>query len=138
MSSENELTDYMGFQGLLDDEETLVRQTARKFVNKEVLPIIDDFAQKEEFPAHLVKFMGELGFLGPTLPQKYGCAELSNVGYGLLMYELERGDSALRSFASVQGCSCYVSHFFLRQRGAEGPLAASSRPREGDWLFWPD
>ncbi len=103
MSSENELTDYMGFQGLLDDEETLVRQTARKFVNKEVLPIIDDFAQKEEFPAHLVKFMGELGFLGPTLPQKYGCAELSNVGYGLLMYELERGDSALRSFASVQG-----------------------------------
>jgi len=103
MSTENELTDYMGFQGLLDDEETLVRRTAREFVNREVLPVIDDFAQKEEFPAHLVKFMGELGFLGPTLPQKYGCAELSNVGYGLLMYELERGDSALRSFASVQG-----------------------------------
>ncbi len=103
MSSENELTDYMGFQGLLDDEEILVRQTAREFVNKEVLPIIDDYAQKEEFPAHLVKLMGQLGFLGPTLPQKYGCAELSNVGYGLLMYELERGDSALRSFGSVQG-----------------------------------
>ncbi|MBW2684024.1 MAG: acyl-CoA dehydrogenase family protein [Deltaproteobacteria bacterium] len=103
MSTENELTDYMGFQGLLDDEEILVRQTAREFVNKEVLPIIDDYAQKEEFPAHLVQLMGQLGFLGPTLPQKYGCAELSNVGYGLLMYELERGDSALRSFASVQG-----------------------------------
>ncbi len=103
MSTENELTDYMGFQGLLDDEEILVRQTAREFVNKEVLPIIDEYAQKEEFPAHLVKLMGQLGFLGPTLPQKYGCAELSNVGYGLLMYELERGDSALRSFASVQG-----------------------------------
>ncbi len=103
MSNENELTDYMGFQGLLDDEEILVRQTAREFVNKEVLPIIDDYAQKEEFPAHLVKLMGQLGFLGPTLPQKYGCAELSNVGYGLLMYELERGDSALRSFGSVQG-----------------------------------
>ncbi|OEU50521.1 MAG: acyl-CoA dehydrogenase [Desulfobulbaceae bacterium S5133MH15] len=103
MSSENELTDYMGFQGLLDDEEILVRQTAREFVNKEVLPIIDGYAQKEEFPAHLVKLMGQLGFLGPTLPQKYGCAELSNVGYGLLMYELERGDSALRSFGSVQG-----------------------------------
>ena len=93
----------MGFQGLLDDEEILVRQTAREFVNKEVLPIIDGYAQKEEFPAHLVKLMGQLGFLGPTLPQKYGCAELSNVGYGLLMYELERGDSALRSFGSVQG-----------------------------------
>ncbi len=101
MSNENELTDYMGFQGLLDDEEILVRQTAREFVNKEVLPIIDGYAQKEEFPAHLVKLMGQLGFLGPTLPQKYGCAELSNVGYGLLMYELERGDSALRSFGSV-------------------------------------
>jgi len=103
MRSENELTDYMGFQGLLDDEEILVRQTARDFINKEVLPIIDDYAQKEEFPAHLVQLMGQLGFLGPTLPQKYGCAELSNVGYGLLMYELERGDSALRSFGSVQG-----------------------------------
>jgi len=98
-----ELTDYMGFQALLDDEETLVRQTAREFVNKEVLPIIDEYAQNEKFPAHLVKIMGKLGFLGPTLPQKYGCAELSNVAYGLLMYELERGDSALRSFASVQG-----------------------------------
>ncbi len=63
MNSENELTDYMGFQGLLDDEEILVRQTAREFVNKEVLPIIDGYAQKEEFSAHLVKLMGQLGFL---------------------------------------------------------------------------
>jgi len=103
MNITNELTDYMGFQGLLKDEETLVRQTARDFINREVLPIIDEHAQEEKFPIHLVKAMGELGFLGPTLPEKYGCAELSNVGYGLLMYELERGDSAIRSFASVQG-----------------------------------
>ncbi len=103
MESVTELTDYMGFQGLLDDEEILVRQTAREFVNKEVIPIIDDYAQKEKFPAHLVKMMGGLGFLGSNLPEKYGCAELSNVGYGLLMYELERGDSGIRSFASVQG-----------------------------------
>jgi glutaryl-CoA dehydrogenase len=103
MHTVNELTDYMGFQGLLDDEEILVRQTAREFVNKEIIPIIDEYAQKEKFPAHLVIPMGKLGFLGPNLPEKYGCAGLSNVGYGLLMYELERGDSALRSFASVQG-----------------------------------
>ena len=103
MNTVNELTDYMGFQGLLDDEEVLVRQTAREFVNREIMPIIDEYAQKEKFPAHLIKPMGELGFLGPNLPEKYGCAGLSNVGYGLLMYELERGDSAMRSFASVQG-----------------------------------
>jgi len=103
MQTTTELTDYMGFQGLLGDEEKLVRQTARRFVNAQVLPIIDDYAQREEFPAQLIAPMGELGFFGPNLPEKYGCAGLSNVAYGLLMYELERGDSGLRSFASVQG-----------------------------------
>ena len=98
-----EITDYMGFQQSLDDEEKLVREAARKFVNEEVLPIIDEHAQHETFPAHLVPIMGQLGFFGPTLPQEYGCAGLSNVAYGLLMYELERGDSAIRSLASVQG-----------------------------------
>jgi len=103
MNSIHELTDYMNFQELLDDEERLVRETARTFVNDHVLPIIDKHAQEESFPLHLVPLMGELGFFGPTLPEKYGCAGLSNVAYGLLMYELERGDSALRSMASVQG-----------------------------------
>jgi len=103
MSYTNELTDYMGFQGLLSDEEKLVRETARQFVNEEVLPIIEEHALNETFPSHLIPKMGELGFYGPNLPEKYGCAGLSNVAYGLLMYELERGDSGLRSFASVQG-----------------------------------
>ncbi|MBI5342424.1 MAG: acyl-CoA dehydrogenase family protein [Deltaproteobacteria bacterium] len=103
MSATTEMTDYMGFQGLLTDEEKMVRATARKFVNDEVLPIIDGYAQSETFPSHLVKPMADLGFLGPNLPEKYGCAGLSNVAYGLLMYELERGDSGIRSFASVQG-----------------------------------
>ncbi|THB74085.1 MAG: acyl-CoA dehydrogenase, partial [Desulfobulbaceae bacterium] len=98
-----ELTDYMAFSNLLDDEEKLVRETARTFVNNEVIPIIDKHAQEETFPTHLIPLMGEMGFFGPTLPQRYGCAELSNVAYGLLMYELERGDSGLRSMASVQG-----------------------------------
>ncbi|MBF8260451.1 MAG: bamM [Actinobacteria bacterium] len=103
MSATTELTDYMGFQQLLTDEEKMVRATARKFVNDEVLPIIDKHAQNETFPAHLVKPMADLGFFGSNLPEKYGCAGLSNVAYGLLMYELERGDSGIRSFASVQG-----------------------------------
>jgi glutaryl-CoA dehydrogenase len=103
MSTTTELTDYMGFQGLLSDEEKLVRATARKFVNDEVLPIIDRHAQDETFPSHLIGKMADLGFYGANLPEKYGCAGLNNVAYGLLMYELERGDSALRSFASVQG-----------------------------------
>lgn len=103
MQTITELTDYMNFMALLDDEEKLVRQTARNFVNEQVLPIIDGYAQDERFPNHLVPVMGEMGFFGPNLPEKYGCAGLSNVAYGLLMYELERGDSALRSMASVQG-----------------------------------
>ena len=98
-----EVTDFMGFQDLLTDEERMVRGQARDFVNAEVLPIIEKHAQEQTFPRHLVKPMGELGFYGPTLPQKYGCAGLSSVAYGLLMYELERGDSGIRSFASVQG-----------------------------------
>lgn len=103
MSETVDFTDYMNLRELLSDEERLVQQTAREFVNEEVLPIIDDCAQEEKFPQHLVKKMGNLGFLGPTLPEEFGCAELSNVAYGILMYELERGDSAIRSFASVQG-----------------------------------
>lgn len=103
MNLTNDFTDYMGLNNLLTDEEKLVQQTARKFVNNEVMPIIESYAQEEKFPAHLVKVMGDLGFLGPTLPEEFGCANLSNIAYGILMYELERGDSAIRSFASVQG-----------------------------------
>jgi glutaryl-CoA dehydrogenase len=98
-----DLTDFMAFQAVLSEEERLVREGARRFVNAEVLPIIEEHAQAQRFPRHLVARMGELGFYGPTLPASYGCAGLSSVAYGLLMYELERGDSAIRSFASVQG-----------------------------------
>ncbi len=98
-----EPTDYMGFLGLLSEEERMVRQAARDFVNAEVLPVIEGHAQAQTFPSHLIPKMGELGFYGPTLPEEFGCAGLSSVAYGLLMYELERGDSGLRSFASVQG-----------------------------------
>lgn len=98
-----EMSDYMCFQQLLSDEERLARETARHFVNEKVIPIIGDHFLKEKFPKNLVTEMGEMGFLGPSLPEKYGCAGMSNIAYGLLMYELERGDSGIRSFASVQG-----------------------------------
>ena len=103
MSASTSMTDFLGLSELLTDEERLVQAQARQFVNAEVLPIIERHAQEATFPRELVPAMGERGFLGPTLPARYGCAGLSSAAYGLLMYELERGDSALRSFASVQG-----------------------------------
>lgn len=121
-------TDYMEWFSTLTDEERLVQQTAREFINDEVLPIIDDFAQEESFPIHLVKLMGSLGFFGPTLPEEYSCAALSNTGYGVLMYELERGDSGIRSFASVQGSLVMYPIFTFgndRQKNKWLPLLAS-------------
>ncbi len=94
--------DYFNTESLLSAEEKLVRDTVRDFVSDEVIPIIERNFREGTFPMHLAKKMGELGFLGPTLPAKYGCAELNNVSYGLIMQELERGDSSVRSFASVQ------------------------------------
>jgi glutaryl-CoA dehydrogenase len=103
MNGTSEMTDFLGLRELLTDEERMVQSQARQFVNARILPVIERHAQAQTFPAELVGPMGELGFLGPTLPARYGCAGLSSAAYGLLMYELERGDSAMRSFASVQG-----------------------------------
>jgi len=93
--------DFLDFDSLLTDDERLVRQTVRQFVNDEVLPIIEEHNREATFPLHLIPKMGELGFFGANL-SGYGCAGMSNVSYGLIMQELERGDSGLRSFASVQ------------------------------------
>ena len=93
--------DYFSADDLLAEDEILVRETVRAFVETEVLPIIVEHNRKGTFPINLVPKMAELGILGPTLPSKYGCAEMNNVAYGLIMQELERGDSSIRSFASV-------------------------------------
>jgi glutaryl-CoA dehydrogenase len=93
--------DFLEFDSLLTDEEKLARQTARQFVDEEVLPIIEACNREGKFPMQLVPQMGDLGFFGANLTG-YGCAEMSNVEYGLVMQELERGDSGVRSFASVQ------------------------------------
>ncbi len=94
--------DYFNIESLLSAEEKLVRDTVRDFVSNEVIPIIEKHYREGTFPSHLIRKMGELGLLGPTLPAKYGCAEMNNMSYGLIMQELERGDSSIRSFASVQ------------------------------------
>jgi len=94
--------DYMHFDSLLSEEERMVRQGVREFVEAEIIPVIRECYQEGRFPAHLVRKMGELGFYGANL-RGYGCAEMSNIEYGLLMQELERGDSGIRSFCSVQG-----------------------------------
>jgi glutaryl-CoA dehydrogenase len=93
--------DFIDFDSQLNDEERLIRQTARQFVDNEVLPIIEKHNREATFPMHLVPKLGELGFFGANL-DGYGCAGMSNTAYGLVMQELERGDSGLRSFVSVQ------------------------------------
>ncbi|MCK9212458.1 MAG: acyl-CoA dehydrogenase family protein, partial [Ignavibacteriaceae bacterium] len=92
---------YFNIDDLLFEDELLVRETVRSFVDNEVLPQIVKYNREGKFPLYLVPQMAELGLLGPTLPAKYGCAEMNNVAYGLIMQELERGDSGVRSFASV-------------------------------------
>jgi len=94
--------DYMEIDALFSDQEKLVRQTVRDFVEKEVIPHIEVWNREGKFPMHLVPLMAELGFFGANM-EGYGCAGMSNVEYGLIMQELERGDSGLRSFVSVQG-----------------------------------
>lgn len=94
--------DYYSIGSLLSEDEILVRGTVRDFVEDKVLPVIEKHNREGTFPHHLVRPMAELGLFGATLPAKYGCAELNNVAYGLMMQELERGDSGIRSFASVQ------------------------------------
>jgi glutaryl-CoA dehydrogenase len=93
--------DFIDFDSLLTDEERLVRQTARQFVEEQIIPIIEKCSRDGVFPKQLVPQLGELGFFGANL-KGYGCAGMSNVAYGLLNQELERGDSGLRSFVSVQ------------------------------------
>ena len=94
--------DYLHIDSLLSEEEKLVRQMARQFVDEQVMPVIKSCYNEGRFPVSLVPQMGELGFFGANL-DGYGCAGMSNVDYGLIMQELERGDSGLRSFVSVQG-----------------------------------
>ena len=124
--------DYYLLDDLLTEEQKLVRESVRNYVKKEISPIIEDFAQRAEFPEQIVQQMGELGCFGPTIPVEYGGGGLDYISYGLMMQELERGDSGVRSTASVQGS---LVMFPIYEFGSEDqrrkflPTLAS-----GDWL----
>jgi glutaryl-CoA dehydrogenase len=124
--------DYFGVDELLTEEHLMIREAVRNYVKKDISPIIEEYAQKAEFPQHIVKQLGDLGCFGPTVPQQYGGGGLDYISYGLMMQELERGDSGVRSTASVQGS---LVMFPIYQYGNEAqrnkylPKLAS-----GEWL----
>lgn len=95
--------DYFQIDELLSEEHLLIRDTVRNYVKREISPIIEDYAQRAEFPIQIVPQLGELGCFGPTVPVEYGGGGMDYLSYGLMMQELERGDSGVRSTASVQG-----------------------------------
>lgn len=95
--------DYYLLDELLTDEQKLIRDTVRTYVKKEISPIIEEYAQNAAFPKQIIKGLGELGCFGPFVPQEYGGPGLDYITYGIMMQELERGDSGVRSTASVQG-----------------------------------
>jgi glutaryl-CoA dehydrogenase len=124
--------DYFNVDELLTEEHKLIRETVRNYVKKEISPIIEDYAQRAEFPQQIVQQMGELGVFGPTLPTQYGCGGLDYISYGLMMQELERGDSGVRSTASVQGSLVMFPIYQYgneEQRNKYLPKLAS-----GEWL----
>src|SRR5512146_685234 len=124
--------DYFNVDELLTEEQKHIRDTVRAYVKKEISPIIEDYAQRAEFPEQIVKQLGDLGCFGPTIPEQYGGGGLDYISYGLMMQELERGDSGVRSTASVQGS---LVMFPIYQYGSEAqrrkylPKLAS-----GEWL----
>src|ERR671921_2419148 len=95
--------DYYLLDELLTEEQKMVRESVRNYVKKEISPIIEEYAQRAEFPHQIIKQLGDLGCYGPTIPAKYGGGGVDYISYGLMMQELERGDSGVRSTASVQG-----------------------------------
>lgn len=124
--------DYFQVDELLTDEHKLIRDTVRNYVKKEISPIIEDYAQKAEFPQQIVRQLGELGCFGPTIPEQYGGGGLDYISYGLMMQELERGDSGVRSTASVQGSLVMFPIYEYgseEQRNKYLPKLAS-----GEWL----
>ena len=102
VSASFEPIDFYAVDDLLTSDEKLVRQSVREFVDREVMPHIADWFERGEFPKHIIPSLAQLGVFGANI-QGYGCAGLSDVAYGLIMQEIERGDSGLRSFVSVQG-----------------------------------
>lgn len=124
--------DFYALDDLLTDEHKLVRQSVHDFVQREINPIIDEYAQRAEFPAHLVPKFGELGLFGPTIPAEYGGGGLDAISYGLMTQELERGDSGLRSCVSVQ--SSLVMWPIFQYGSEEQRRKYLPKLASGEWL----
>jgi glutaryl-CoA dehydrogenase len=117
------MLDFYNIDSVLSEDERAVRDSVRRFVDERVLPIIGKAYVEGRFPKELVPEMAELGVFGANLPEEYGCAGLNNVAYGLIMQELERGDSGVRSFASVQGAlAMYPIYAFGSEEQKRGYL----------------
>lgn len=124
--------DFYGMDDLLTEEHKLIRQTMRQFVKREITPYIEDWAQLAHFPYEIVKKFGDVGAFGPTIPLEYGGGGLDYISYGLIMQEIERGDSGMRSTASVQGSLVMYPIYKFgseQQRKKYLPKLAS-----GEWL----
>ncbi len=126
--------DYLDFDSLLNDEELLARATARQFVEEFLLPVIVKHNRESTFPLDLVPRLADLGFFGANL-EGYGCAGMSNVAYGLVMQELERGDSGLRSFVSVQSALVMFPIYTYGSSESKRQVAAAPAKRQSARLF---
>ncbi|MFA9188569.1 acyl-CoA dehydrogenase family protein [Flavobacterium magnesitis] len=124
--------DYYNLDELLTDEHKMVRDAAREWVKRGVSPIIEDYAQKAEFPKQIIKGLADIGAFGPYIPQEYGGAGLDQISYGLIMQEIERGDSGVRSAASVQ--SSLVMYPIWKYGSEEQRLKYLPKLASGEWM----
>lgn len=124
--------DYYGIDALLSEEHKLIRESVREWVKKEVSPIIEDYAQKADYPIELNKGIAELGGFGPYIPTEYGGAGLDQISYGIIMQELERGDSGIRSAASVQ--SSLVMYPIYQYGNEEQRKKYLPKLASGEWV----
>ena len=127
-----EAPDYYNLDELLTDEHKLVRDAAREWVKRDVSPIIEDYAQKAEFPTQIINGLAEIGAFGPYIPEEYGGAGLDQISYGLIMQEIERGDSGVRSTASVQ--SSLVMYPIWKYGNEEQRQKYLPKLASGEWM----
>ncbi len=127
-----EAPDYLNLDDLLNDEHKLVRDAAREWVKRDVSPIIEEYAQKAEFPEQIIDGLAEIGAFGPYIPMEYGGAGLDQISYGLIMQEIERGDSGVRSTASVQ--SSLVMYPIFKYGNEEQRQKYLPKLASGEWM----
>ncbi len=127
-----EAPDYYNLDALLSEEHKLVRDAAREWVKRDVSPIIEEYAQKAEFPTQIIKGLADIGAFGPYIPEEYGGAGLDQISYGLIMQEIERGDSGVRSTASVQ--SSLVMYPIWKYGNEEQRKKYLPKLASGEWM----